>query len=158
MRDTSDPCAPAFMYTAPPTVPGIPEANSIPVRPFLPAMMLRLTKLAPPSASTSVPRNSDPSSPLPNLITAPRIPRSDTSIFDPLPTSIQGTFSSCRIRIRCWSCCTVSGTITASAGPPIFHVVYLAIGSFGRILPTSASDNLEIHCCILISLPGSLPS
>ena len=32
--EISDPCAPAFIYTAPPTEPGIPLANSNPDRPF----------------------------------------------------------------------------------------------------------------------------
>ena len=48
----SPPYAPAFMATAPPSVPGIPLANSNPARPFSPIAFASLESSMPPPACT----------------------------------------------------------------------------------------------------------
>ena len=72
--DISEPWAPAFIYTAPPTEPGIPLANSNPESPFLLNCTERLTSEKPAPAVILVPSISNESNPLPNLITAPFMP------------------------------------------------------------------------------------
>ena len=51
------------------------------------------------------------------------------------------------------SCSLFSGIIRQSAGPPIFHVVYFASGSFHNTVPILASDSSDFHCCILNKPP-----
>ncbi|CKF48694.1 Uncharacterised protein [Streptococcus pneumoniae] len=123
MFDISELCAPAFIYTAPPTLPGIPLANSRPANPCRLSKVDNLIRGYPPPTLTLCFSTSKWSNPSPKRITTPSIPRSDTRRFEPRPITVHFVlyfFTNCNVFSIPATC---FGTIKISAGPPIFIVV-----------------------------------
>ena len=83
----SPPYAPAFINTAPPMLPGMPCANSMPVKDASSAAFATFELSAPAPATISLPLTYTLSS-FDVFMTAPRIPSSSTSRFEPFPTVI----------------------------------------------------------------------
>src|SRR5205085_149543 len=139
MPATSPPYAPAFMKSAPPTVPGMPSAYSRPANPRATASRASRpswtaaparTEAPPSRGSHSTRRNSRPS-----FTTSPRMPPSPMRMFEP-PPSRTIRVSASAARRRTWpSSSSVSGIVRTSAGPPMRNDVWRASGSAGRALP-----------------------
>src|SRR5581483_8890610 len=82
--EISPPNAPAFMRSPPPTVPGIPSANS---RPAKPRAIASTTTRAPPALSSQRVLEND----RPSLTVKPGIPASATTRFVPPPSTKTGS-------------------------------------------------------------------
>ena len=83
---------PAFIRTAPPTVPGMPTANSKSERPRNAASRTACESRSPaPNVNTpDSASNTHFAKPAPKVITAPLKPASETSKLEPLPNIVQG--------------------------------------------------------------------
>jgi hypothetical protein len=125
---TSPPWAPAFIRTAPPTVPGIAHANSNPPRPAARARWRQTARAAPPPPRrTPSPVSARARSPR-SRTTRPSKPWSATSRFEPRPTTpIASPVPAARARTST-SSSTVSGSANQRAGPPVPRVVKRASG------------------------------
>ena len=117
------------MNAAPPALPGMPKANSRPVRPFSKANRHRRFMLTPapqvitPSCSCSI------ESPGTRHSTTPRSPSSATSTLLPLPKTNGGSpcaLQHCKI---CANCSSPWGSTSRSAGPPVRKEVYSFMGA-----------------------------
>src|SRR5437867_7908133 len=125
---------PAFMTTAPASVPGMPAANSSPASLRWRACLRSRGIPTPPC-----PYKSPPACPStrPNLVsrtTIPRMPPSRTKRLVP-PMTKTGTFALRACTMRSRSASSSSGSINASAGPPIRKDVYRRMGSWNRTIP-----------------------
>ena len=132
-------------------LPGMPTANSMPLRPSSAALREAAAKETPLPKVSVQPSTAISFSILPSLITRPRMPLSRTSRLEPLPISVTGTFASPARCSSCCSSCSLCGIAIRSAGPPIRKDVCFAIGS-------SASKGLavqpaKISCNVIIYLP-----
>src|SRR2546422_520690 len=87
----SAPCAPAFMYTPPPTVPGIPMKRSTPAKPASAVRRARSGVGRPAPTMAVAPFISKRSRPFPMRITTPGKPASLTSTFEPRPSATHGS-------------------------------------------------------------------
>ena len=119
----SAPCAPAFITTPPPTVPGIPMNRSTPANPASAVRRDRMGMGSPAPTIAVAPFISKRSSPFPMRITKPGKPPSFTSTFEPSPSAIHG---SPRSSARSSAFATSSASAGANrylAGPPIRYVV-----------------------------------
>ena len=117
--------------TAPPTVPGIPAANSIPVSFSLAAVFASFESITPAPAmmvsslfrtSNSVSRSV--------LMIVPRKPLSPTRRLLPFPIMYQDFPDFLQSRTASRSSSSDSGIMNRSAGPPTRKDVCRAIGSF----------------------------
>ena len=86
------PWAPAFILIAPPTVPGIPLANSKPERDFPSAIVAISAKVLPTPTISSVSKTSILR--ISGFTTIPRIPLSLTNKFVPFPITVTEMFFS----------------------------------------------------------------
>ena len=128
----SPPYAPAFIFTAPPRVPGIPHANSKPDNPFSYAVLARTGTATPDPTS-----NFSPSICIflkLGFIVIPLIPLSLTSKLVPLPMQVTSVLLSLAIFKTCFNSSKSFTTIKISAGPPILNDVCLLIGSLIKTL------------------------
>ena len=111
----SDPKQPALLCSDPPTMPGIPRAHSIPVRPAASAAWATLTMRAPAPARTN------PCSTVMALsaarTTRPSMPSSEISRLLPLPSMVSGN-PAARHRATI-SPMPAAASRYQSAGPPI---------------------------------------
>ena len=103
--------------------PGIPTANSIPVKPSSAAFLEASARDTPlpkvmPSSLTSI-----VFSILPSLITRPRMPLSRTSKLEPLPTKVTGMLCSLARANNLHNSSSLDGVANKSAGPPILKEV-----------------------------------
>ncbi len=117
------------MTTPPPTVPGMPEANSSPVSPCSRAARAAWAMDAPAWATNRFPSTVMRLIPGPTWATTPLYPSSSTSRLLPFPTTKNGTPAISRYRLTFFSCSSLSNCRKQSAGPPIRKVVWPAIGS-----------------------------
>ena len=84
----STPLAPAFMRSAPPTVPGMPKKNSSPPRWADAAVSAtRLSSAAAPALTISPSARVSPNARGDNRITTPGMPPSRTIRLEPTPTT-----------------------------------------------------------------------
>ncbi len=93
-RERSPPYALAFIFTAPPTVPGMFTPNSRPRRPARAARAAAWGSRAPPPQTRRSPLCSIVASAPSSFMTSPRNPASDTRRFDPEPTTPTASRSS----------------------------------------------------------------
>src|SRR5439155_585128 len=81
-------CAPAFIFTAPPSVAGMATPNSSPLSPCRSATPASAgSGIAAPARTRSRSRAAQ-RYPFPSRITSPGNPSCDTSVFDPLPVTV----------------------------------------------------------------------
>ena len=104
-------------------VPGIPEANSNPVREFSAAMEANRAILMPAPAEITFPSTLVEDIFAPNLTIIPRTPLSFTRMLEPFPIKYTGTEYSFALLTSCTSSCAERGCTIISALPPIFKVV-----------------------------------
>ena len=116
------------MTQAPPTVPGIPAANSNPVRPHFKARLAALESSTPEPARRISPSVSSRSNRL-VLTMRPGYPWSLTRRLLPFPTMYQGSPAFWKRETRAPSSSAVSGSAYQAAGPPARNEVCIFIGS-----------------------------
>ena len=124
-------CAPAFMTTAPPSVPGMPQANSSPDRAGASATQRRdsAASAAPhPARKQGVPSrawNRDTSCRSRVQMTSPEKPLSGNRTLLPLPKMNNGQLPSLVLHMSSvrTNCSCVCGRHSRAAGPPIRKVV-----------------------------------
>ena len=112
---------PASMEMAPPSVPGMPQANSRPVSDALAAVWTTFESGTAAPAHT-VAASLDASTcekSRPSTMTQPSKPSSATSRFEPLPTTTQSTSWDVRTSMTRWSAEMVWHTASIAAGPPM---------------------------------------
>ncbi len=115
--------APAFITTAPPTVPGMPPANSSPARPRRAHWAARPGREAPASTWTVASWKTTRPRGRAMRITRPRTPSSATSRLVPAPMMVRGTPASAAAAKSRWRRSTESGETRRSAGPPTRRLV-----------------------------------
>src|SRR5437867_312977 len=125
---------PAFMTMAPASVPGMPAVNSSPASLRWRAYLSSRGIPTPPCAYRSPPSCSSIRSNLVSRTTIPRMPPSRTNRLVP-PMTKTGTFALRACTMRSRSASSSSGSINASAGPPILKEVYWLMGSWNRTVP-----------------------
>ncbi len=134
------PKAAAFIVTAPPTVPGIPLANSRPERPLSAASLHTDGKSAPaPHRNIPSPKRLTCEIVFAIFITTPLIPSSLTKRLVPAPMIWKGTCMSDRILMSANRSGISSGTTRTSAGPPMRNEVWRDIGSSAYTCPRTLS-------------------
>ena len=153
----SEPYAPAFILTAPPIVPGIPEANSKPVIPFCKSICARTASFTPaPTAtitlSSLVFSFSISTSSNSILATIPLIPLFLTKMLLPLPITVICTSFFLATFIICFNSSMFFTFTNISAFPPTLKVVCLLIGSFIYICSEGISLVNSWQTCILFKL------
>src|SRR5437588_4605656 len=115
--------APAFMYTPPPTVPGMPMKRSTPANPASAVRRARSGVARPAPTIAVAPFISKRSSPFPMRITTPGKPASFTSTFDPSPRASHGSPRSCARSSALATSSGSAGITKKRAGPPSRYVV-----------------------------------
>ena len=116
------------MRTAPPTVPGMLTPNSSPVSPQAGVFAAAEGSRAPPPQTTRFPSRSIRVRSPASFSTSPRNPSSETSRFEPEPTTpIASPSASAQASSSTISAAEV-GLAKKSAGPPIRMVVSFASG------------------------------
>ena len=146
------------MNTAPPRLPGMPPANSAPVRPARCARRAMRLRSAPASAVSVLSSPTRTSSTSEVHTTAPRTPSSETRIFEPLPSSSIGTPCARSTSSAPISSLRVLGRMKRSAGPPMEKVVWRRIGSLIRMSISGAvSRRASAQPLILFSMIFFLP-
>src|SRR5688572_12296732 len=120
------------MKSAPPTVPGMPSANSSPESPRDTAARASLPMCAAAPAVTPLVVQATRRNPAPSLTTTPRMPPSPTRRFDPAPTTVTGSRCAAAARTTAASSSADAGCASTSAGPPIRNDVWRASGSRHR--------------------------
>ena len=131
----SSPMAPAFIRSAPPTLPGMPSRNSSPARPRRFASTATALRRAPaPQLRCSPATSMRPNCGCDRQITTPRNPPSLISRFEPRPRRRSRRFCSEQNLITAPSSSVETGSRYRSAGPPTRKVVRRASGSFRRMI------------------------
>src|SRR5262245_51490566 len=134
------------MNNAPPTVPGIPSANSRPQSPRATAARARRPSWTAAPAHTAAPSSRTSQSicakPRPSFTTTPDMPPSPTSMFEPPPSNVTRAPCSRAVRSTRASSSALSGTTSRSAGPPMRNEVWRARGSCARARRPSALRRL----------------
>ena len=153
----SFPCAPAFILTAPPNVPGIPDNSSNPEISLFKNTLANLPIFSPAPAIISTfsffSSISMPSMFIINVI--PFIPSSETRILLPFPIIVNGILFCLAIFNISFNCSSLFIFIKHSAGPPILNVECLFIGSLNFISLSSIGkfDFFNISSMFKVSLP-----
>ena len=148
------------METAPPSVPGMPWANSIPARPRAAANVARRESVAPLSARSAVsPAGSMRENSSPMRSTMRCSGASVTRRFVPLPMR-NGFSPAPASRVQTASISAIEdGSSIASQGPPMRNEQWRLIGSFSRIVSSGqrecASRRKERSSASLILRPPS---
>src|ERR1700722_4825968 len=134
----SAPLAPAFMRSAPPTVPGMPNKNSSPPIPADAAISAtRLSSAAGAALTLSPPALASPKPRGPSLITTPGMPPSRTIRLEPTPTTY--TASSPGKALKKYPRSSASAGVNSTcAGPPTRNQVNSASDWFASSRPRNS--------------------
>ena len=129
IKRTSAPYAPAFIATAPPTVPGMPDSCSMPISPFCTDSRATTASGVPAVHTASVSTNTGAVIGLSMRTITPSNPASGARIFVPLPSTWNGQRYSAHACSTRRSSAVSRGRATTAAGPPIRKLVNCASGT-----------------------------
>ena len=140
----SRPYAPAFMRSAPPTVPGMPLRNSRPETPAPRPSRATDTSIAAAPARIRVPPHRIAAKGRPRRIVTPGIPPSRTSRFEPTPITVTAMSAGSARRNSARSSRS-AGSNRISAGPPTRNHSSRASGTFSRSEPRTAGRRSSVR-------------
>jgi UDP-N-acetylenolpyruvoylglucosamine reductase len=141
IRPISRSRVPAFMTSAPPTVPGTPTSGSAPPSPRSAHCLMSVGRYTPAFARMDEEPNSTCSKTPFSRTTKPSRPRSPTRRLEPPPRKKTGRSFARAKRRRPDNCSSEAGSAYHSAGPPMPQVVCRDIGSRAVIFRPSASSS-----------------